>query len=831
VIEIGSRIRDIRLTERLGAGGMGQVFVGIDERLGREVAVKALLQERRLDGASRARFQREAQILSRLEHPNICRLYDLVEEEDGEYLVMELVRGKTLREVLVDGLDDTERMRVAEQVAAALVAAHAMTVVHRDLKPENIVVGDNGLVKVLDFGLARRGDTLTIEPAGGADRDRQDEGPADVSTEPAGERVTLLGDVLGTPSYLSPEQARGDVVTAASDMYSLGLLLHELWTGRRPYGPDSGRSELVRKAIWGEIDPPEGIDPEVGALIADLTALDPADRPSATAAAERLRHIRERPRRRAKRRTLIAFILVLVCAAVGSGFGFWRARLAQRQAEEARTEAEAVNDFLSGMLASAAPENEGIDVKVVDILDTAADHVARDFSERPSLQATLQHTLGRAYHSLGRWSEARESFESALASARIAHGSTARITLQIQTSLGVALMRQGELEKAESLLRETWHASQEHLGSDDPDSMAATANLASCLRRLDRNEEALELTRHSYEWKRRELGENHPQTISAQANVANLMYALGRLDEAESLYRDSLQASIDSLGPDHPTTLLNASNLADFLIVMRADYEEAGKPLADLLERRRRVLGAEHPQTLETMMTQAKLLRRTGRYEEAERLLRSILDIRRRTLGDEHPDTVATVASLGIVLRKMGRFEEAEGQLLQALDFYTRTRGEAHTDTLYVIGNLNNVMVDLGRYDRAVDYARRLNSGFLELYGEDHPRTLSSMTNLANTYLARGSLEEAAALVEDAIPRLRRMHGDDHPSTLNARAIGAHILRLRGRFDDAVAEFRAILEARTRTAGTAHPATLQARHDLAVALREGGQPAEADALE
>ncbi|MEN8162749.1 MAG: serine/threonine-protein kinase, partial [Acidobacteriota bacterium] len=153
--EIGARIRDIRLVERLGKGGMGEVFVGVDERLGREVAVKTMLQARRLDGTARARFKREAQILSRLEHPNICRLYDLVEEDGNEYIVLELVRGKTLREELDEGLDDAGRMRVAEQVAAALVVAHSMTVVHRDLKPENIMVAEGGLVKVLDFGLAR----------------------------------------------------------------------------------------------------------------------------------------------------------------------------------------------------------------------------------------------------------------------------------------------------------------------------------------------------------------------------------------------------------------------------------------------------------------------------------------------------------------------------------------------------------------------------------------------------------------------------------------------------------------------------------------------------
>lgn len=823
--EIGARIRDIRLVERLGKGGMGEVFVGVDERLGREVAVKTMLQARRLDGTARARFKREAQILSRLEHPNICRLYDLVEEDGNEYIVLELVRGKTLREELDEGLDDAGRMRVAEQVAAALVVAHSMTVVHRDLKPENIMVAEGGLVKVLDFGLARHEEQAPLQPREGEDL----KGPTDeTGADEISGRVTRLGDVLGTPSSLSPEQARGEVVTAASDMYSFGLLLFELWTGRKPYGSDSGPNELVLKAMWGEIDPAEGIDSDVAALIDDLTALDPAERLSAAAAAERLRHIHERPRRRAKRRALISFILVLAVAAVASGIGFWRARIAQHEAEAARAQAEAVNDFLGDMLASAAPENEGIDVKVIDLLDDAAERVPAEFGGHPSVKVALEHTLGRSYQSLGKWSKGRYTLESALETALNELGNTARGTLQIRTDLGVALMREGDLEGAEARLRKTWKDCLEAFGPYDTDCIAAQENFATCLRKLDRKEEALGLMTQVLEWKRRELGENHERTIKTRANLANLTADLGRLDEAEGLYREGLQASVEFCGVDHPATLLSASNLASFLVINRAGYEEAEALLADVLERRTRVLGNEHPDTLVTMETHAKLLRRMGRYEESEQLLRSVLGTRRRVLGNEHPDTINTVASLGIVLRKLRRYDEAEDRLLEALEFYTRTLGEAHTYTLNTIGNLSNLMVDLGRLELAIDYGQRLYAGFLERYGEDHPRTLSSMVGLANAYLSQGSLEQAASMAEAALERQRRVLGEDHPSTLNSRAIRAQTLRGRGRLDEATAEFRTILEARVRTVGNQHPATVQAREDLAAVLRESGRNVELD---
>jgi len=151
----GTTIGTIRIVERLGEGGMGQVYCGVDDKLGRKVAVKVIRPERRLDPKARGLFLREARILSQLEHPNICRLYDLVEEGDRQCIVLELVQGQSLRRLLHEGSSASEKIAIADQITAALVVAHSMSVVHRDLKPENIMVADDGLVKVLDFGLAR----------------------------------------------------------------------------------------------------------------------------------------------------------------------------------------------------------------------------------------------------------------------------------------------------------------------------------------------------------------------------------------------------------------------------------------------------------------------------------------------------------------------------------------------------------------------------------------------------------------------------------------------------------------------------------------------------
>jgi serine/threonine-protein kinase len=149
VPRLGGTVGHIRVTEFLAKGGMGDVYAGYDEKLGRRVALKAIRSEHRLNAEAKARFLREARILSQLEHPRICRIHDLVEEDDADVLVLELIQGKSLREAIRDGLDPALRTRVAGQSVDVLAVAHARAVVHRDLKPDNVMVEPGGDVKVL----------------------------------------------------------------------------------------------------------------------------------------------------------------------------------------------------------------------------------------------------------------------------------------------------------------------------------------------------------------------------------------------------------------------------------------------------------------------------------------------------------------------------------------------------------------------------------------------------------------------------------------------------------------------------------------------------------
>jgi tetratricopeptide (TPR) repeat protein len=218
-VQVGQTLNDRYVIRGLlGGGGMGLVYQADDSRLGRGVALK-FLAGCGLDSRALERFQREAQTASALNHPHICTVYDVGEHENQPFLVMELVDGKTLREIAAESPSLALLENVIGQVARALSAAHAAGIVHRDIKPENIMVRTDGYVKVLDFGLARR------LPSG------LGSGPAGATTEP--------GLLLGTFRYMSPEQARGEPATSVSDVFALGIVLYELATGRHPFAAES----------------------------------------------------------------------------------------------------------------------------------------------------------------------------------------------------------------------------------------------------------------------------------------------------------------------------------------------------------------------------------------------------------------------------------------------------------------------------------------------------------------------------------------------------------------------------------------------------------------
>ena len=250
---IGRVVSHYRIIERLGEGGMGVVYAAEDTHLGRRVAVKVLSAETSDTHHFKARFLREARSASALSHPHIAMIYDYGETEEGfPFIVMELVRGRSLSDILDESELTLERaVEIISDVAEALGEAHAAGIVHRDIKPANVMISGRGQVKVLDFGIAKQ---LNAEPVRGADLEAR----------------TLLamrtqrGVVLGTPLYLSPEQARGAAVDARSDLFALGAVLYECVAGRPAFAQaGEGPVEIAANVIHLDPPPPSALNPHV----------------------------------------------------------------------------------------------------------------------------------------------------------------------------------------------------------------------------------------------------------------------------------------------------------------------------------------------------------------------------------------------------------------------------------------------------------------------------------------------------------------------------------------------------------------------------------------
>ncbi len=238
----GTRLGPYEVTAQIGVGGMGEVYRATDTKLDRDVAIKVLPGSLAGHPDRIARFQREAKTLASLNHPNIAAIYGLEEADQTKALVMELVEGPTLADRIAQGaIPVDEALPIAKQIAEALEAAHEQGIIHRDLKPANVKLRPDGVVKVLDFGLAK-----ALEPAGASPDNSQS---PTVTTQ----AMTRAGVILGTPAYMSPEQARGKSVDKRSDVWAFGAVLYEMLSGQRVFS-GSDTSEVLAGVIKSEPD-------------------------------------------------------------------------------------------------------------------------------------------------------------------------------------------------------------------------------------------------------------------------------------------------------------------------------------------------------------------------------------------------------------------------------------------------------------------------------------------------------------------------------------------------------------------------------------------------
>lgn len=315
---VGEHLQNVQIIGLLGRGGMGEVYEGFDQLLLRRVAVKALNTVSARSDMGPTRLLAEARALAQLDHPGICRVYGLIEHKGRYHLVLELIEGATLREVAGD-LNRDDKLRIVGEIASAIASAHAAGIVHRDLKPDNVMIQPDGRARVMDFGIARwRGSDATSGAGEPINRPRGSEhaDEAGFDTPISGRApATRPGSILGTFRYMSPEQARGEPVTAASDVFSLAVILQELVTGTPVHPEESPPAEVLMRAAEGELSPPDAVsDAELRRLIKDCTAPDPEIRPTAEQVERRIRRIRSRPRRRKRAARAVVTVALLAAA-------------------------------------------------------------------------------------------------------------------------------------------------------------------------------------------------------------------------------------------------------------------------------------------------------------------------------------------------------------------------------------------------------------------------------------------------------------------------------------------------------------------------------------
>jgi serine/threonine-protein kinase len=576
---------------------MGEVYAGFDNKLQRKVALKTIRHDQRMKKDARARFLREARILSNLDHPNICRIYDYVENEVCDLLVLELIEGHSLHEIQAAEVSFKNKLEIAGKIAEVLAAAHAEGIVHRDLKSSNVMLTEDGVVKVLDFGLAR---ILESEPEGGGSPEAATE-VMPSSDEEIGFQ-TRRGAIAGTPSAMSPEQVRGLEATPASDMYSFGLLLQELFTGESAYAPDLDLPDLMLAARRGETRPARGIDGQLALLIESLKSASAGDRLTAAQAGERLRWILDRPRRRLRLAVLLAVAAALALAGVKYTADLRRERalalLAQEQAERRRGQAEDLIGFMLGDLRAKLEP-----IGRLEILDEVGDQALEYFAAVPETELSADELfnrsraltqIGEVRTAQGDLEAAQQAFDEALT---LAEDVTERAPDQLDylAHLGAAHFWVGSVH---FWRRDTSAAAREFrryldvaegLVGREPDNLSwqmelsyAHSNLGAVLREAGEPREALEEFRQALAINERVVDADPSSTewlselADARSWVAETLAELGELRPALAEGR-AYQAALRELVSANPGDAQLQRMMAD-------SYDNLGRLLLDLGE-------------------------------------------------------------------------------------------------------------------------------------------------------------------------------------------------------------------------------------------------------
>lgn len=816
----GRRLGAYQLLEQIGSGGMGTVFLAerIDGQYDKHVAIK-LIKSAVVTEEQIRRFRNERQVLAALDHPNITGLLDGGVTDAGvPYLVMEYVDGTPVNEFCEENrLSTVERLNLFHAICSAVHYAHQHLVVHRDLKPSNILVTPDGVPKLLDFGIAK-----VLDP----DRSRA--------------QTTIAAQRIMTPEYSSPEQIRGEALSTPSDIYSLGVILYELLTGRRPHRFTSGSLYEIERAIArdeprkpsavvrdhaafhganGESGAPQRhLDRDIDAIVLMAMHKEPSRRYATVEQfADDIRRFLKRLPVRARKDTLgyraskflrrnkavaLASGAAALSLLIGTGGVIWQGRIAARErdvalraqgiaevaAESARTEArkaERINSFLQDMLASAAPGNKGRSVMVREVLDDAARRVAVELAEFPEVEAAARATLGRTYHGLGLYEEAEAHLEAALKLYEESHGTEHPEVATALRDLALLLDDKGDYEASELLMRRALALRRQLFGDEHPMVAVTLNDLAGMLHSHGSHAEADPVVDEALRLFERMLAEEDPRMDTDIIGLAAHLHARGESAAAESLMRRTLAVHRKLLG-DHRLVARDLRGLADYSRAV-GEYSESERLYREALAMQKELLGDEHPEVAETLNDLATTLHGKGDFEAAEAIYLEALAMRRRVLGEQHADVAQSLFDLSMSMQARGDLVGAESAKREALALRRRLP----------VGDLPHPQVIDSLHDLAIfwhrqgDYAEaeRLCREALALERAIEPQTSLAIANklysLALILIDKGDPAEAESLLREALELRKRIFPEGHWTMAVDRSVLGECLGLLGRYGEA----------------------------------------------
>jgi hypothetical protein len=804
------------LLERVGQGGMGVVHRARDLRLNREVAVKLLRDDYPAASAVCARFVAEAQITGQLQHPGIPAVHELGALPDGRpFLAMKLVKGRTLHELLKERSDPAQErgrfLAVFEQVCQAVGYAHAHRVLHRDLKPQNVMVGSFGEVQVMDWGLAK---VLAAQaPAAAADGELPETVAAltAIDTPLAGDSATRTGAVMGTPAYMAPEQAGGEVrkLDARSDVFGLGAILCQVLTGQPPFsGKDA--NEVRLQAVRGELREAfarldgAGAEPDLVALCERCLAFRQEDRPAdgravaqevarvRQAAEERARQaevaraaalVREAEQRRRRRQLLIAaaaVAAVLGFGIVGTTAGLLRARQAAEAERLAKLDAQ---DKEQKAQAAAAAEGEA---KQHAEQAAAAEKQANEQAQKRLKQIEKGNEILAAVFTdldVRRVRQGTEPLEAVLAKRLVKAAGQLKgeavgdplMVATIQNRLGTSLTHLGYPRAAIPLLVEARDTRLTALGPDDPATLDSVYYLGQAYYEDGKAEMALPFLEETLRRVRPRLGADHPTALKFMCSLAATYLAAGYPDKALPLYEEALPLVKDKLGADDSATLLCMSGLA-------VAYQAAGKPdkalplFEEAWQRTAAKQGANDPDSLVVLSNLADAYYRARKPDKALPLSEETLRLMKARLGADHPNTLRAMNNLALVYEAAGKSDQAPPLLEEAVRRMRVRPGPDHPTTLAIINNLAGVYCDLKQGEKAVPLFAEYFEQRRKQSKPDDPALAEELATASVRLLNCGRDQEAEGYLRESLTTREKRERDGWATFYTQSLLGRALL-------------------------------------------------------